>query len=183
MVLGVLRTKVFVGGLLVAATSISGVIAAEAVGGIGRAATATTRAQRVDPPEATAASADQFGVQSVVDLVNAERRRNGLAPTTWHTQVAAAALAHSTDMAARRVMSHTGSDGSDAGDRLRRAGFEWTAWGENVAAGFTDGAAVFNAWMASPGHRRQILGNFAYLGIAAVAAADGTPYWTLDFAS
>ncbi len=180
--LGVLRTKFFVGGLLVAATSISGVIAVEAVG-IGRAATATSRAERVDPPAAPVVSADQFGVQTVVQLVNAERQRNGLAPTTWHAQVAAAALAHSTDMAARGVMSHTGSDGSNAGDRLRRAGFEWTAWGENVAAGFTDGAAVFNAWMASPGHRRQILGNFTYLGVAAVASADGTPYWTLDFAS
>jgi uncharacterized protein YkwD len=128
-------------------------------------------------------STDQFGVQSVVDLVNAERRRNGLAPTAWHPQVAAAALAHSSDMAARGVMSHTGSDGSNTGDRLRRAGFEWTAWGENVAAGFTDAAAVFNAWMGSSGHRRQILGNFTYVGVAAVAATDGTPYWTLDFAS
>lgn len=179
--LDVLRTKFFVGGLLVAATSICGVIAAEAGGQIGRAATASTRAQRLDPPPA--AVADERGVQSILEMVNAERDRRGLAPMTWHDQVAVAALAHSTDMAARGVMSHTGSDGSNAGDRLRRAGFAWTAWGENIAAGFDSGAAVFDAWMASPGHRNQILGNFTYVGIAAVAAPNGTPYWTMDFAS
>jgi uncharacterized protein YkwD len=180
-VLGVLHTKFFVGGLLVAATTIGGVVATEAAGQIGRAATASTRAQRLDAPEA--APSDQRGIHEVVELANVERQRRGLAPLTWHDQVAAAALVHTADMAARGVMSHTGSDGSNAGDRLRRAGFAWTAWGENIAAGFDAGAAVFDAWMASPGHRSQILGNFTYVGVAAVASPSGTPYWTMDFAS
>ena len=79
-------------------------------------------------------------------------------------------------------MTHTGSDGSDAGDRLTRAGFVWRAWGENVAAGYTSVQSVFDGWMASAAHKAQILGNFAYVGMAAVASSTGTVYWTLDFA-
>ena len=33
-------------------------------------------------------------------------------------------------------MTHTGSDGSDAGQRISREGYRWSAWGENVAMGY-----------------------------------------------
>lgn len=175
---GVLHTKHFVGGLLVAAATISGVVAVDALGHVDRAATATSPARRVDVPDAPPS---QF--EAVVTLANRERASRGLAPVAWHPAVAAAAQAHSADMAEHRRMSHTGSDGSDAGDRLRRAGFDWTSWGENIAAGFDDPAQVFAAWMASPGHRRQILGDFQYIGVAAVPGPDGRLYWTMDLAN
>ena len=118
----------------------------------------------------------------MLELVNAERAARDLAPFAWNDRVAAAALAHSIDMADRGVMSHTGGDGSSAGDRLRRAGFAWNAWGENVAYGYRDAPSVVAGWMASSGHRRQMLGDYTYIGVAAVAG-DGTLYWTMDFAS
>ena len=117
------------------------------------------------------------------ELVNAERAGRGLVTFVWHERVAAVALGHSTDMAAHGSLRHDGSDGSDAGDRLLRAGFAWTAWGENIAAGYPEARSVLAAWMASPGHRRQLLADFTYVGIAVVAASNGTPYWTLDFAN
>jgi uncharacterized protein YkwD len=79
-------------------------------------------------------------------------------------------------------MTHTGSDGSDAGDRLLRAGFDWHAWGENVAAGQTTVKQAFDAWMGSDGHRAQILGNFTVIGLGAAQGSSGNIYWTLDFA-
>jgi uncharacterized protein YkwD len=169
-----LHTKQFVGGLLVAATLTSGIMTAEALTRIGAPATASTGAVRVDPPRTESQVEDTC---AIVGLINAARGGAGLAPVAWHDQVAAAALAHSTDMAARNRMTHTGSDGSDAGDRLLRAGFAWRAWGENVAAGHPNVQSVFDAWMASPGHRAQILGNFTVVGCAVVAM-----YWTLDLA-
>jgi len=178
----VLHTKYFVGGLLVAASSISGVVV-DAIGDRGGSATVHVRAVRVDPPDPPPAPSGAVDVRPMVDLVNAERTRAGLAAVVWDERAAAAALGHSTDMATMRRMTHTGSDGSDAGERLRRAGFEWRSWGENVAAGFTSNASVFTAWMNSPDHRRQILGGFAVIGIATVAASDGTIYWTMDLAT
>ena len=39
------------------------------------------------------------------------------------------------------------------------------------------------AWMASPGHRAQLTGNYQWVGISMVRSADGTAYWTLVVAS
>jgi uncharacterized protein YkwD len=175
----VLFTNRFVGGLLVAATLTTGIMTADALSTIRVAATASKRAVRVDPPDAASNAGE---VTTIVGLVNAARARSGLAPVAWHAQVAAAALAHSTNQAAMNRMTHIGSDGSDAGDRLTRAGFVWQAWGENVAAGYTGVQSVFDGWMASAAHRAQILGNFAYMGLAAVASSTGTVYWTMDLA-
>ena len=172
-------TKRFVGGLLVAATLAIGFTTADALSGIGQAATASKRAVRVDPPDAGSNTSD---VKAIVGLINTARSRAGLAPVAWQDQVAAAAMAHSIDQATMNRMTHTGSDGSDAGVRLRRAGFVWHAWGENVAAGYTSVPAVFDGWMASPGHKAQILGDYAYVGLGVSASATGTVYWTLDFA-
>lgn len=174
-----LFTKQFVGGLLVAATLTTGVVTVDALSSIRQPATVSKRATRVDPPHVGPSSGD---VTSVLGLINTARAGAGLAPVAWHDRVTAAATAHSIDQAAMNRMTHTGSDGSDAGDRLTRAGFAWQAWGEDVAAGYTSVQSVFNAWMASPGHKAQILGDYAYIGMAAVASSTGTVYWTLDFA-
>ena len=157
----------------------TGIMTADALSGIGSAATASRRAVRVEPPRAGPNTGD---VTAVVGLVNTARANAGLAPVAWHEQVAAAALAHSTDQAGMNRMTHTGSDGSDAGARLLRAGFVWKAWGENVAGGYTSVQSVFDGWMASPAHKAQILGNFVYIGLAAVASSSGTVYWTMDLA-
>ena len=177
--LPVLFTKQFVGGLLVAATLTTGFMTADALSGIGQAATASKRAVRVDPPQSGPNTGD---VKAIVGLINTERARAGLAPVAWQDQVAAAAMAHSIDQARMNLMTHTGSDGSDAGARLTQAGFVWHAWGENVAAGYMSVPAVFDGWMGSPGHKTQILGNYLYIGMGASASATGTVYWTLDFA-
>ena len=178
----VLFTKQFVGGLLVAATLTTlttGIMTADALSGIGSAATASTHAERVHPPRAGSSIGD---LTQVLGMVNTARAGAGLAPVAWDARVAVAAQAHSADMAAMNVMTHTGSDGSNAGDRLLRAGFDWRAWGENVAAGMTSVQAAFDAWMGSSGHRAQILGNFTVIGLGAAQGSSGNIYWTLDFA-
>ncbi len=80
-------------------------------------------------------------------------------------------------------MTHTGSDGSNAGDRIARAGFAASAWGENVAAGYGSTTAVMDGWMGSRGHRENILGDaFTSIGVASARAGDGTLYWTMVLA-
>lgn len=52
--------------------------------------------------------------------------------TTYDDRVADAARMHADDMARHPGLTHTGSDGLDGGERLRRAGYEWSQWGEIV---------------------------------------------------
>ena len=124
-----------------------------------------------------AAPAD--AVHLLVELVNAERGRSGLPPLRLDPWVAIAAGAHADDMAATGVMRHVGSDGSDGGTRLGRAGYDWASWGENIGSGPSDPAAKVSAWLASPPHRANLLGDFTAVGIGVADAPDGTVYWSL----
>jgi uncharacterized protein YkwD len=136
--------------------------------------------------------------QAMLDAVNAFRagtRSCGeegsfspAAPLSWSCQLETAALAHSTDMANNRFFSHTGSDGSSAGDRAARAGFSWSSWGENIAAGsaYYSVGAVLQGWIDSPGHCANLMRPyFTHLGAARysdTSSAYGV-YWTQVFGS
>ncbi len=55
----------------------------------------------------------------------------------WNDALTQASLVHSEDMVALNFFSHTGSNGSSAGQRATAAGYVWSTWGENIAAGHT----------------------------------------------
>ncbi|SCE64725.1 Uncharacterized conserved protein YkwD, contains CAP (CSP/antigen 5/PR1) domain [Micromonospora haikouensis] len=131
-------------------------------------------------PRVAAAPGVSAQAQEVVNLVNAERAKAGCGALKIDDKLMAAAQAHSQDQADHRKMTHDGSDGSDVGERLDRAGYAWRAYGENVAWNQQTPAAVMDAWMNSPGHRANILNcSFTEIGVG-VANSNG-PYWTQDF--
>ncbi len=173
---------------LTAAVSLSPFTSFSAAGAsateIGRGATATETAVRTDPPSPPPADpAPSSPAAVVVHLANQQRAAAGRAPLTIDASLTGAAMQHSDDQAARDRMSHVGSDGSNVGQRIVRNGGSFRTWGENVAAGFSTAAAVVDAWMNSPGHRRNILnGSFTRIGVGTAVAADGTRYWTMVLA-
>lgn len=58
----------------------------------------------------------------------------------------------------------------------------WFANGENIAWGYTSEAAVHQAWMDSPGHRRNIEDpRYTALGVGLAAGAGGRRYWVEVF--
>lgn len=120
---------------------------------------------------------------SLLVQVNAQRANSGVPPLAWCAALGRSATAHSNDQAAHNTMSHVGSDGSDLGTRVLRAGYRgWTALGENIAAGYASESAVLYAWMNSPGHAANILSpNYTHMGSGIAASANGTRYWTQDF--
>ncbi|MCX4452054.1 CAP domain-containing protein [Streptomyces sp. NBC_01340] len=137
-------------------------------------------------PEATAspsttatAAPASAAVASVLALVNSERGKVGCSALTLNEKLSKAAQDHSADMAAHQNMSHTGSDGSDPGQRITAAGYSWSAYGENVAYGYSTPEQVMAGWMSSPGHKRNILDcGFKEIG---VGLAQPGSYWTQDF--
>jgi uncharacterized protein YkwD len=128
------------------------------------------------PAPVAHAATDQ--TDAVVARVNEERESAGCSPVRVSRELTSAARGHSQDQADHEEMSHTGSDGSSAGERITRAGYAWSRMGENVAMGTTSSARVMEMWMESSGHRKNILNcAFQHIGIAQV---DG--YWTQVFA-
>jgi uncharacterized protein YkwD len=119
-----------------------------------------------------------------VALVNDHRIAAGLPPLAEVGALADAARSHSIDQATHQQMTHTGSDGSSAGDRMVRAGFAASTWAENIAAGYASAAAVVEGWMGSAAHRENMMSPaFTSIGVASAQAGDGTTYWTMDLAA
>jgi uncharacterized protein YkwD len=74
----------------------------------------------------------------VVDMVNLQRGFHGLDSVQRDERLHNSALGHSQSMADNGYFSHTtlvGTNGATPADRMRDAGYNFTRWGENIAAG------------------------------------------------
>ena len=138
----------------------------------------------VGTPGAGAAPCRETRGQLVLDRVNAFRLEHGLRALVAEERLVAAALAHAADQAVGGpdAVGHLGSDGSAPGDRVTRAGYDWSRVAENVAAGPASPEAVVYAWGNSPPHRATMLSPEAVhagIGYVTGAAAGPNHYWTL----
>ena len=75
----------------------------------------------------------------------------------WSDPLAAAALAHSEDMARQGYFSHADRDGRQVDARAAEQGYRFTHVGENIAAGQGAVEQVMAGWLASPEHCANIM--------------------------
>ncbi|WP_345381523.1 CAP domain-containing protein [Pseudonocardia yuanmonensis] len=129
-------------------------------------------------PATTPRPAADGPLGQVVTLTNRARAAAGCGPLTSDARIARAAQAHSDDMAAQGYFAHDSLDGRDFADRIAAAGYP-SPGAENIARGQRTPAAVVEAWLNSPGHRRNIE-DCSLTTIGVGLATDGY-YWTQDF--
>ncbi|PIR83995.1 hypothetical protein COU18_01135 [Candidatus Kaiserbacteria bacterium CG10_big_fil_rev_8_21_14_0_10_51_14] len=115
-------------------------------------------------------SSDQYAsvvAAVLVDLANGDRADNSLGTLTMNPILVAAAQAKADDMAGKGYFAHTAPDGTDSWHWFQEAGYTFSYAGENLAVDFSDSVDVERAWMQSPTHRDNILGQqFTEIGIA-----------------
>ena len=160
---------------------------------------ATPQAPGTTPPGNTAGtlsaantcSLSQFqtDVMALVNQARASSRMCGntafpaAAPLAWNNKLFNAAAGQSADMANNNYVAHTSLDGRTPGQRMTAAGYNWSSFGENVAAGQSSVSAAMADWMASAGHCSNIM-NSSYrdVAVACVANSNSTyrTYWTMD---
>lgn len=105
-------------------------------------------------------------VAEVIRLTNNIRAENGLGLLTFNSELQAAAVGHSNDMAFQDFFSHTGLDGQEPWDRAIEAGYNYQNIGENIAAGQLSPQEVVQAWFDSPSHRDNLLNpEFTEIGV------------------
>lgn len=109
------------------------------------------------------------------------RTSAGLPALVADTQLEQAALQQAGYMASRERMSHTTRWGKDFASRMKDNGVRGAA-AENIAEGRFDQQKLFDIWMHSAGHRRNMLDpDFGRFGLAYVR--DGRDpslrYWAL----
>jgi uncharacterized protein YkwD len=130
-------------------------------------------------------------------LVNRERLSHGMAALAPNTRLEAAAQGHSADMAAGDYFEHDGRHGDTPLSRMRASGYIFSSRigysvGENIAwatLGLATPKAIVASWMASSGHRANILdATFRETGIgvsphplASLARGQSGAIYTQDF--
>ena len=87
---------------------------------------------------------------------------------------------HNHDMAVGNV--EFGHDGFD--ERMAKIGRQVKpalGWAENVGMGYRTAKDAVNGWLNSPGHRKNIEGNYNLTGIAIEKGSNGDLYFTQIF--
>jgi hypothetical protein len=138
------------------------------------------------PPDGTrAAAVIDPQEQEFHNLLNNYRTQNQLPPVLFDYDIQEAAEWMSNDMGVYNYFDHTDRLGRSPWDRMCVFGYCHNTYkGENIAAGYSTAASVFNAWKNSPGHNSNMLGaNFRVHGIGYVYVPGSSygHYWTDDF--
>ena len=118
----------------------------------------------------------------VFNLVNQQRKSNGLPALTYNWEVARCARYKSQDMINKGYFSHTSPTYGSPFNMMENFGIKFSAAAENIAKGQRTPQEVMNAWMNSSGHRANILSkNVTQIGVGAAKSSNGTLYWTQMF--
>lgn len=105
-----------------------------------------------DPVPPTAKKFELLQIeQNIIALTNAERAKHGLPTLVIDEELVKSARGHATWMTLNRTLTHTSQPVA-----------------ENIAMGQRNSTEAVADWMASPGHRSNIL-NHGYLRIGAAA--------------
>jgi uncharacterized protein YkwD len=94
-------------------------------------------------------------------------------PLSWNDDLARAARAHSTDMAANGCYQHDSCSGQTWWRRIQQFYAGWTGLAENIIAIGDTPEQMHSGWMASSGHRANILAGGLYEFGAGIAIGDG----------
>ena len=116
-------------------------------------------------------------------------------PLAFNGNLIQAARGHSEDMRARDYFAHNTPEGLSPGERITATGYNWTAWSESIAAGFSTPATalaglIIDEGVADLGHRRHLLAIDSIaasqlevgIGIAMGGSGAWQNYYTIDTA-
>ena len=150
----------------------------------------TPTVQPTRKPSATQAPSpgDDYTTQSIsaqeqkmLNLLNADRKNNGLGALTIDPALCRIARIKSADMRDNGYFAHESPTYGRVGDMLKRFGYAYTAAGENIAhhANVDKAQAAF---MSSSGHRANILSAaWSKVGVGIVTDRNGFIYATQIF--
>jgi uncharacterized protein YkwD len=125
----------------------------------------------------------------LLNLINAERVKAGLSPLSWNQTLADVASAHSRDMIEKRYFSHVSREGTTPWKRVTNSGYYQNYRGfmlvaENIEvhSGAMNISLTHSNLMRSPGHKRNILSQYANevgIGFAVGQLSYGTYTFTI----
>ncbi|PIR89422.1 MAG: hypothetical protein COU07_00790 [Candidatus Harrisonbacteria bacterium CG10_big_fil_rev_8_21_14_0_10_40_38] len=115
-----------------------------------------------------AISKTELTINGVIQFTNDARTNDRKKILEENQLLDLAAQSKVNDMFEKQYFEHVGPDGRDVSDWTHDAGYEYISIGENLALGNFEGDKdLVDAWLASPGHRENILNSgFTEIGVA-----------------
>ncbi len=109
-----------------------------------------------------------LSASGIISDTNSERRKVNLPNLSRNEKLTSSAEAKLQDMFQNQYFAHVSPSGENVSNVVNRAGYDYIVVGENLALGlFPSDASVVAAWMASPGHKKNILDSrYKEIGIA-----------------
>ena len=123
-------------------------------------------------------------LNAMLELANAQRAKAGLQPLRANSRLMQAAQTQAEQSASARILQHVLPDAKypRPEDRLDASGYPWRAWAENIAFGQKSPSDAVEAWMQSPGHRKNLLSTkYTELGTGVAIDATGRQYYVQVF--
>ena len=118
--------------------------------------------------------------EDILKYTNQFRKSKGLTSLIMRDDLNAIARKHSEDMAkGRSDFGHRGYDQRE--QQVQKLIKPFYGMAENVAYGVASGKQVVDLWKNSSGHRRNMLGNYKYIGIGTDRDKHGVIYYTQIF--
>lgn len=118
----------------------------------------------------------------ILGYVNEYRQSKGLGSLHMNSIASDQALQHSLNMARGRTpFSHNGFDERIANIKKQMRVSYLAAVAENVAEGQLSAREVVKGWLNSPGHKKNIEGNYNQTGIGVARSKSGDLYFTQIF--
>jgi len=105
----------------------------------------------------------------VIDQTNQVRRSQGFETLTYNAALTQAAQKKAENMLADHYWAHVSPTGKQPWSFMSEAGYKYRVAGENLARDFTGTPDMIQAWLNSPTHRANLLGNkYTEIGVAVV---------------
>jgi uncharacterized protein YkwD len=129
----------------------------------------------------------QISIQNetqVLNEINKNRSQNNLKLLSLNEKLNKTANFYAQNLAQNNYLSHKGLDRQNANERMTKFGYNWTAFGENLAAGSDNPTITVERWMKSLGHKANILNSeFCEIGIGYGYSENSNykHYWTANF--
>lgn len=125
-------------------------------------------------------SNDEAITNAILVDINAYRQKHHLAPLKIDARISKQAALHSQNMAKHQVpFGHTHF--LKRVNAIRSHIKDGGAAAENVAFNYKDAHDVVKNWLLSPGHKKNIVGNYNLTGIGIARNAEGKLYFTQVF--
>lgn len=118
--------------------------------------------------------------QAVLNAQDAFRKEKGLTSLVLNEKLTEAAKNKAELLCSTGVWAHAPKEGRVWEQEIIESGYEYDFAGENLAKGYDEPEGVIEAWITSPTHKANLVGDYKDIGVA-FNECDGKQFTVMEY--